>query len=140
LVRALDDPIPPEELLYRSVSAQDLVGNDILDSAVDLPRCSFNRAKYSQPGDVITVSRPKDNGILTLTSGELPGPVPRDTGEPYEFFTQDDPTDDNGAHAEVRMRRQGHPFNPNHKVNKTVLAKAKDQLVRKLRVYKAPEP
>lgn len=140
MVRALDEPIPPEEPLYRSVSVEHVFGPDILDSAVDLPRCSFNRGKYSLPEDVVTARRAKENGIVVIHGAHLPGKVPRETGEPYEFVTQDDPIDGNDAHAEVRLCRQGHPFNNNHKPNKAILAKAKDQLARNLRLHKAPVP
>lgn len=106
MARAPDEQIPPDEPLYRSISAADVIGIDVLSSAVDLPRCSFNRGKYSAPEDVLVARRPDDNGIVAITGNELPSPVPRATGDPYEFFTADDPNPsedpDNDAHCEVR--------------------------------------
>src|SRR5690606_25446872 len=115
--RTPDEEIPPDEPLYRSISAADVIGPDVQPGAVDLPRCSFNRGKYSAPEAVIVERRPQDNGIVAITGNELPGPVPRASGEPYEFFTADDPNPpedpNNDAHCEVRVKPQGRPFTKN---------------------------
>jgi hypothetical protein len=145
-LRAIDEPIQPNEQLYRSVSAEDVIGEDVLPSAVELPRCSFNREKYCDgPLSVFTERRPQDTGVLAVTPETLPGPVPRDavsTGSPYEFFAADDPypAEDptNAAHAEVRLRPRGMPFSKNHRPNKGVLAKARDELARRLRIVIRP--
>lgn len=143
MARPPDEEIPPDEPLYRSISAADVIGIDVQPDAVDLPRCSFNRGKYSAPEDVFVVRRPRDNGIVAITGNELPDPVPRATGDPYEFFTADDPNPsedpDNDAHCEVRVRPQGRPFTKNHKMNKEVHAKAQDALARRLRIIKMPQ-
>lgn len=142
MARVPDKAIPAEEPLYRSISADDVSGEDILPQAVDLPRCSFNRSAYSEPEHVFSDRRPLDNGIAELLVGNVPEPVPRETGNPYEFIVVDDPNPaedpDNAAHCEVRIKPQGIPFSKNHKVNKTILAKAKDALARKLRLHTAP--
>ena len=91
MARAPDEEMPADEPLYRSISAADVIGIDVLSSAVDLPRCSFNRGKYSAAQDVLVARRPDDNGIVAITGNELPAPVPRASGAPYEFFTADDP-------------------------------------------------
>lgn len=143
MARAPDEPIPPDEPLYRSISAADVIGTDVQSDAVDLPRCSFNRGKYSAPEAVIVERRPEDNGIVAITGNKLPGPVPRASGAPYEFFTADDPNPpedpDNDAHCEVRVRPQDKPFSKNHKMNKEVRAVARDALARCLRIIKMPE-
>jgi len=83
------------------------------------------------------------SGIVAITGNKLPGPVPRASGDPYEFFTADDPNPpedpDNDAHCEVRVKPQGRPFTKNHKMNKEVRAKAQDALARCLRIVKMPE-
>lgn len=142
MIRDIDEPIPTDEKLYRSVAAEHVADNHVLPDAVELPRCSFNRAKYSSPEDVLVESRPTENGILWLCAGDLPEPVPRETsaGEPYEFFTADDPTEDNEAHAEVRVRPKNGTFNLKAKISsKTTKAKAKAALAAKLRVHRPPE-
>jgi hypothetical protein len=107
--RTPDGTIPVDEALFRSVSIDDVKGEDVLPQAVDLPRCSFNRSAYSTPEDVVTPKRPRDNGVVAVTAAELPEPVPRETAEPNVFFVADDPNPPeepaNDAHCEVRMRR-----------------------------------
>ena len=119
-----------------------MIGTDVQSSAVDLPRCSFNRGKYSVPEAVLVEQRPDDNGIVEVRGNKLPSPVPRASGAPYEFFTTDDPNPpedpDNDAHCEVRIRPHGRAFSKNHKVNKEVRAVALDALARCLRIIKMP--
>jgi hypothetical protein len=140
--RTPDGTIPVDEALYRSVSSDDVKGDDVLPQAVDLPRCSFNRSAYSKPEDVVTPKRPRDDGVVAVTPAELPEPVPRETAAPYVFFAADDPNPPeepaNDAHCEVRMRPKGREFSKNHKPNKQVLAKARDALARRLRIVRAP--
>lgn len=144
--RTTDEPIPLSEQLYRSVSADHVIGDDVQPSAVELPRCSFNREKYcAGPLSVFTERRPADTGVLAITPAMLPAPVPRvapSTGSPYEFFAADDPNPPedaaNEAHAEVRIRPQGAHFSKNHRPDKPVLAKAKDELARRLRIIIQP--
>jgi hypothetical protein len=147
MTRATDPFIPANEELYRSISAAEVIGQDVQPWAVELPRCSFNRASYcTGPESVLSPQRPEDTGVVAVTPGSLPGPVPRaapSTGKPYEFVAADDPhpPEDpaNAAHAEVRLKPQGELFNPNHKIkNKELLAKAKDELAKKLRIVLPP--
>jgi len=141
VVRQPDSEIPLPEPLYRSVCSEDVVGMDVLAAAVDLPRCSFNRSRFSRPEDVIVAGRPADNGIVQITSADLPAPVPRESpsiGVAYKFDAFDDPTAENDAHAEIRMYLQDGSFNKNHKPHKPTLAKAKDALARKLTILRSP--
>lgn len=141
--RLKDEPIPATELLYRSISPDDVLNQELLPDAVDLPRCSFNRGKYSAPSDVFTARRPGDSGIIQLAVGDLPPAVPRDSASPYVFFVADDPAPaedpTNEAHCEVRIRPEDRDFNNNHKPNKTILAKARDRLARKCTIFRMPK-
>jgi|GEM_PF-1209027 len=142
MVRARDEAIPAEEPLYRSISSDYINGEDILPQAIDLPRCSFNRSKHSIPEAVRTLRRPNDTGIVELLPRNLPPPVPRASGSPYEFFAVDDPNPaedpENDAHCEVRIKPQGAAFSKNHKVKKDVLALAKNSLAKNLRLHTPP--
>lgn len=146
MARSRDEVIPAKEPMYRSISRDDVREVDgeldILPHAVTLPRCSFNRSAYSAPEDVFTERRPGDTGIVQIAPRDLPGPVPRASGAPYEFFAHDDPNppedEPNDAHCEVRIRPQGREFSPNHRVKKPILAKAKEALARALRVHTRP--
>lgn len=144
--RSRDEVIPANEPMYRSISREDVREVDgkldILPDAVDLPRCSFNRSAYSEPEDVFTERRPGDTGIVQIAPRDLPGPVPRAPGAPYEFFAHDDPNppedEANDAHREVRIRPQGLEFSPNYRPKKPILAKAKEALARALHVHTPP--
>jgi hypothetical protein len=138
MARSPDTAIPEDEALYRSVAKDHVYEHGVLATAVEIPACSFNRSQYSKPEDVIVPSRPKENGILEITPRELPPPVPRASGEPYEFFAADDPFDQNDAHCEVRIRRTGIPYSPSHKPKKDIALKAREELARRMRVYRAP--
>jgi hypothetical protein len=136
--RTPDSHIPEDEPLYRSVAKDHVDEHGVLAAAVEMPACSFNRGKHSKPEDVIVPSRPAENGILEITSQELPPPVPRASGEPYEFFAEDDPIEENDAHCEVRIRRNGTPYSSKHKPNKDIVMKARAELAKKMRVLRAP--
>jgi hypothetical protein len=138
MARGREPTIPADEALYRSVAKDHVDEHGVLAAAVEMPACSFNRSKYSNAEDVIVSSRPKENGVLEITPGELPPPVPRASGEPYEFFATDDPLDGNAAHCEVRIRRAGIAYTANHKPNRDVLMKARAELAKRMRVHRAP--
>lgn len=139
MARILDEPIPDDETLYRSVAKDDVDEHlGVLPTAVEMPACSFNRSKYSTAADVFSPSRPAENGILELTPRELPPPIPRAEATPYEFFAEDDPIESNEAHCEVRIRRVGHPYNPKHKPSPDIRLKAREALARRMRIGRVP--
>lgn len=135
--RSADASIPGDEALYRSVAAEDVFDHGVLATAVEMPACSFNRSKFSRPEDVL-LPRPSDTGIVEITPSELPGQIPRDAGEPYLFLVADDPVEANEAHCEVRICRKGFEYSRNHKPKKDVLMKAREELAKRLRIYRAP--
>lgn len=144
MARTVDATIPDDEPLYRSVSKDDVDDRlAVLATAVEVPACSFNRSKYSEPEDVLA-PRPTDTGIVVITPRELPPPIPRADEIPYEFFAADDPCPPedpvNEAHCEVRIRRQGHDYTKNLKLKpKPEMAmKAREALARSLRIYRSP--
>jgi hypothetical protein len=138
MTRTRDNEIPSDEALYRSVAKDEVDEHGALAAAVEMPACSFNRSKYSEPEEVIVASRPTQNGILEITPAELPPPVPRTSGEPYEFFAADDPIAANQAHCEVRIRRTGIEYKASHKPNKEIVMKARAELAKRMRVHRVP--
>ena len=138
--RQAESGIPDDEAVYRSISVEDVVDGDVQAHAVDMPRCSFNRSRFSRPRDVLVSTRPHDNGVVQITPGELPPPIPRDGGRPYMFYAADDPIPENNAHCEVRIKPVETEFNTNHKVNKAIRAKARSELARRLHIVIAPRP
>lgn len=138
MARAPDSTIPADEALYRSVAKDHVDEHGVLAAAVEMPACSFNRSKHSKPDDIIVSSRPTENGILEITPSELPPPVPRASGEPYEFLAEDDPIEENEAHCEVRIHRTNTPYTRSHRPKKDIIMKARAELAKRMRVYKAP--
>lgn len=146
MARPVDPEFDSAEKLFRSVSVDHISpSGDVLPTAVDVPRCSFNRERYApNPLSVLVPSRPSENGVVALVAGDLPEPVPRppkppNVFEPLEFYLKDDPTDDNDAHAEVRVRPVGQAGSPNYKIkDKALREKAKEALARKLRIVVNP--
>jgi hypothetical protein len=139
MARPPDPTIPEDEVLYRSIAKEHVVeGIGVLAAGVEMPACSFNRSRYSEPEDVIVASRPRENGIVEIKPVDLPPPVPRADAAPYEFLATDDPIDANDAHCEIRLRRTGTEYSKNHKPNPAIRAKACEALARKLHVRRAP--
>jgi hypothetical protein len=139
-VRSTDEPIPAQEELYRSIEPGHLDGERVLEGGVDMPACSFNRQKYSQPSQVLSPKRPWETSIAMLVASNLPGPIARDNAVPYLFVVADDPCPsqdpENEAHAEVRIAREGTDYDPKHKPPSRVKKQAREALADRMRAYK----
>lgn len=134
-MRAKDEPIPLEELLYRSILPEDVEGEHIIPHAVEMPACSFNRGKYSRPEDVLSSVRPRETVVTKVGVGELPEPFPRQSGEICEFHAEDDPLDENPAHCEVRLSLRGRGYSRNLRNNKNLMFEARARLASRLRIH-----
>lgn len=104
-MRPRDEPIPADEDLYRWVSCDDCNGDEVLPSAIDLARTSVNRAKYLGDPASATPLTVEKNGLAVTREERFPTNLILNKVA-YEFFTYDDPTDDNDAHAEIRSGRK----------------------------------
>ncbi|HEY1690867.1 MAG TPA: hypothetical protein VGG39_01820 [Polyangiaceae bacterium] len=113
-MRAVDEPIPTDEQLYRSIAEQDVDGEALDPTALDVPGTSVARSKY-QPVPTQAI-HPGDGGIAVIVPRDLPSPMVSSGGARYEFVASDDPLEDNDSHAEIRMNRPGKPYKSNHKV------------------------
>lgn len=136
-MRAVDEPIPADEKLFRAVGKDDVDGNRVLEAGIEIPQMSCNRAKYSKPADVVRSGQP---GIAFVTPGSLPPPVVFNDVE-YLFFAIDDPIESNEAHAEVRVGRTSDrprrdPFKPR---SKDVRLKLRALLADRLILLKPPK-
>lgn len=101
-----DNPIPPEESLYRRVCWADVEGDHVLATAIDLPSWSFNRAKYSVPEDVLDlVNRSAYNGVAEITVGAIPAEF-TPLEKTYHLWAEHVPCLQNYAHSEVRVKRE----------------------------------
>ena len=132
--RQPDSEIPGDELLYRSIAPAALVDGDRVSAhAVELPRMSVNRSRYSQPTEVLRSSRPGDTRVARIRAADLPDPQRSpDAGHEvwYRFSAEDDPCPpedpNNEAHAEVRLRRStdGAVHKPGSKAFREALRRA----------------
>jgi len=132
--RPADSEIPPDEWLYHRVRHQKVDGDRVLPAAVRLPSCSVNRAKYSDPEDVIVPQRPECNGVAEVQAGNMPEPITRPQGPSFHFQTADCPREGNDAHAEIRLRRGADPYSPRLKIPSTIKSRARSLLAAKFRV------
>jgi len=145
VMRDPDATIPANELLFRSVKVEHVDGDVVHYTAVEMPRCSFNRAEHSEPNDVLVVERPEHTGIVSAMGGNLPPAIPRSGAAALEFFVRDDPNPpedpSNIAHAEICVKPVGTGFKPKWTIaSKTVKITAREELARKLKVHTPPRP
>lgn len=120
-MREIDEPIPDDEELYRTVGVLDCDGDRVLphrfiDGAershniIDADGTSVCRQKYVvAPTNCLTPLRPDENGLAMILAGNLPTPVQTPGGTVWEFRAVDVPEEDNDAHAEIRVRKRGTP-------------------------------
>lgn len=140
MARLLDEPIPPSEELYRSISPLDATdGEAVLESAVDLPATSVNRSKYSRPEDVLTAMRPNDTGVAMVRVRDLPAPMTSPSGQTWEFVADDDPTTINNAHAEIRVKRRGQSYEGMKPSSKVFKGELRKELASRMRIIMRPQ-
>jgi hypothetical protein len=122
------EPFQPDEELYRRVDAAHVAGSVIAVDAVEMPACSFNRSRFSRPGDVLADG---SRHIAFMAADNLPDPIRREPpAKDYEFFLEDAPEENNAAHCEARIRPVGEEFRP--KVKSVIKQMVRLQLVQKL--------
>jgi hypothetical protein len=107
-LRAIDEPIPGPERLIRTIRPDNIDGDRIRETAIDLQGMSVSREKYlARLEDAFSAMRPDETVLAAVTAGSLPGPV--GVGDPpvvqYEFCAKDLPEEGNDPHAEIRPRR-----------------------------------
>lgn len=114
-MRAAEGAIPANERLYRSANPANLVDGDrLLAAGVDLPSTSCNRERYSAPESVFVTRRPLDVVVVVMRAGDLPAPQVSPAGITYAWRADDVPLEENDAHAEVRLLRDG-VYSPGHR-------------------------
>ncbi len=112
-MRPTDEPIPATEDLYRWLTQQDVDGNEVLPTTMDLQGTSVDRYKYVPGGELPThqAGHPERNGVAVTRTEKLEGSMPVEAAE-FEFFAVDCPEFDNAAHAKIRLGRIATPQRP----------------------------
>lgn len=126
--RSVDPDFDLDEQLYRRCCPTQVVENRLLPEAINFPDWSVNRAKYSQPEDVLF---PNFHccGIASFRVRDIPREL-KSGGEKgqeenvFEFKVVHCPEEDNYSHSEVRTYKNGihdkSDKNFKNKINKTV--------------------
>jgi hypothetical protein len=119
------------ELLYIRIKEDHVNGDQLALAAVSLPDWSTNRSSLSQPAAVIDhVKYPGFARVGELVVGEIPKSIPPDppaeglaTPDTWDCYPQHDPVEDNPAHSEVRIKKQGGEYDPERKPGSTAYKK-----------------
>lgn len=137
MARAIDEPIPPEEELFRTIASANRDGELVLPGAIDPDGTSFYRQKYCAFEDVPCSD--EEPLIAVLLAGGLPASFASAGGVSWEFFLVDDP-DGHVAHSEVRFRRVGNTSRECERPKRGVRDLIRAHLAKCLRVRERPEP
>jgi hypothetical protein len=143
-MRAVDEPIPADEELYREISVSD--GEILYMDQIDLQGMSVTRGKYCRP-EAIVPGKPERNGLAVITPAELPTDIAIADGR-YEFFAKDLPEEGNEPHAEIWPGREPTDERPNGDRDRQrpwapgrpLREKMKLALARRFRIYRHPTP
>ncbi|MDP3212499.1 MAG: hypothetical protein Q8S73_00235 [Deltaproteobacteria bacterium] len=139
-MRPPDAAIPPDERLYRSVAPLGLAsdGEHLLPQAVQLPSTSCNRERYADPESVLVAERPADTGVAAVCGRDLPPASQSPGGVTYGWRADDVPLDENDAHAEVRLLRDGQYVEGHRPASKLFQHQLREQLALRFRIVLAP--
>lgn len=100
-----DRPVDPDfdesEQLYNRCLAEHVENERLLPTAIKFPDWSVNRAKYSEPDDVLIPSY-QNWAIAAFAVGDVPKSLTSSGNVKYDFKVEHDPLDDNYSHSEVR--------------------------------------
>lgn len=145
-MRDRDEPIPPDENLYRWVACEDCHGDEVLPSAVDLQGTSVNREEYWPNPEEQLPDRSERNGLARVCEKDFPVDGMEFNRITYEFFTVDRPEEQNEAHAEIRTGRaptntlpNGDRWKGRKPPNRLVKSQLKASLAETMSLFKAPQ-
>ena len=137
-----DDDFAPEEDLYRRIRAAHVVNGRVIGAGVELgfpPACSFNRAKYSVPGDVIVATSPEDNGIAFTQVDQVFVRASTSGNVTWETFVAHAPVPGHRSHTEVRLKRSGDVYDPRHRPGSEPFRKRiRELLAASLKILRQP--
>jgi len=133
---AAGDRIPPDELLYRSVAEADVVGDRVLEDAVEMPACSFCRSSECPgPAGALSLRPIEETRVMEVHVRDLPPPIERITDHNFfEFLAVHDPTPSDQSHSEVRLTKRGGSYTENIRGNRRFMDEARARLAACMRV------
>lgn len=109
--RPAEQQFEPDEALYKRCRKVDVDEGHLAAESIRFPDFSVNRAKYSDPEDVLLPDY-EGWGVAEFQVKDVPARVPMEelTQPPaveYTFSVVHDPLDDNYSHTEVRALKDG---------------------------------
>ncbi len=135
--RPVDPIFAPSEDLYYRCQLEHVLENRLLPTALRFPDFSVNRAKYSQPEDVLVPSYVLW-GIAAFKVEDLPSERQSDANTFYTWNVVHDPNEDNYAHSEVRTYKNGH-YGKDLNVSKMIKKEFRQILSDRARILKYPQ-
>ncbi|MEX1268854.1 MAG: hypothetical protein WEA56_07620 [Balneolaceae bacterium] len=141
--RKLDQKFDAKEKLFQRFSKLSSLKGAIYPNSIRFPDFSVNREKFSEPLDVLLHDYPNllKLGVASFKVKDLPGP--QKTGDKkkkttYCFKAEHVPLDDNYAHSEVRVYKNG-KYSTKTNVAKTIKTKFRIHLANCIKIEKEVE-
>lgn len=135
--RPVDPLFSEDEKLYRRVKDGQVESGRLIPISIDLPSCSSNRSKYSEPEDVLLPSY-HNWGIAVFLVKDVP-PKLIDDDSSCDFRVEHVPEPENYSHTEIRSYHNGRfdqPKKPGNKIKKQIRQIISDRA----QVIKYPTP
>ena len=144
-MRPRDAVIPAGEQLYRTVDADWVDGDRVLAFAIDGEGTSCDRSAYSSAEQTLNaaqISRPAENGLVSITPGQLPVALTASNDVAYDVFAYDEPVPAYEAHCEIRWRRVNDRPSTDHfkKVKGAAKEELKTAIADRMMILVAPTP
>lgn len=106
-MRPVDEPIPDEEVVYRTFAPGASDGPRLLPDAIDADGTSVCRSKYCpEPRSCLSETRPRETGVASSTAGRLRVSVETEGGTFWDLDVRDRP-DEGLCHAQVCPSKRG---------------------------------
>lgn len=112
-------------------------GEDISPLAIRLPNQSANRGKYSLPGSVL-LPQHRHMGIYAIHVGDIPKKCQSPGGKELEPKIEHEPEDDNYAHSELRVYKDGDRVDKRKQINQAVRLALKNEIIEMSRIIRKP--
>ncbi|MEI6233851.1 MAG: hypothetical protein WCT04_12405 [Planctomycetota bacterium] len=134
--RPIDNQFDEAELLYVRCLSDHVDGGRFLPAGIKFPDWSTNRAKYSEPLDVL-LPEFEHWGIAGFNVGAIPAQLKIGDSKVYAFAPIHDPTPENYSHTEVRTFKDG-VYDNNLKVPTLIKKEFRTRLAAMTTIIKTP--
>jgi hypothetical protein len=143
--RPVDDEFQQSELLFFRCKHDEVLATDqIKPSAVHFPDQSVNREKYSRHRDVLLPDgSPKSEawilwGVARVYVRDIPTEMKSSGSISYQFTVEHDPQEENYAHSELRVYKNGQREKDKKKINEQIKKAYRTKLALSARVITKP--